>query len=339
MSYQNDFLATRPRKQHCLLDSSSLRRAGSSTRTRHPRICSSTSLLPNGSSSRDDLDNVNLLDSLDDITLDGDLDRRSASSATLLSQLSESRQSCSLYPLHEPGQMTAQRTQRLRARIASVIMSIPATCEDVVDVDENQPRKAVEEPPVAQVSKLRRVSGLKDLRRAFRDADHVPSHFPSISSLGLSKASHELGILATPTPLLSNLSPRSSLRTLVDLANALPQSSADLKTLCESTLSSVSTASQFATKVHSTLPLRSSHTCLSPDTSQPIFPGKYPIHNSSIPRPHRHTSLQQDTRPPQSPREAVWSCAKISRSAVKRAARRGHPPRRVFSSPITVLSS
>lgn len=110
-----------------------------------------------------------------------------SSESDLPARLSESRQSCSLYPLHEPGQMTAQRTQRLRARIASVIMSIPATCEDVVDMDENEPCKAVEEPPVAQASKLRRVSGLRDLRLAFRDADHGPAHFPSISSLGLSK--------------------------------------------------------------------------------------------------------------------------------------------------------
>lgn len=83
--------------------------------------------------------------------------------------------------------MIAQRTRRLRALTASVIMSIPATCEDVVDVDEDEPREAVEAPPVAQASKLRRVSGVRDLRHAFRDGEHGPAHFPSVSSLGFSK--------------------------------------------------------------------------------------------------------------------------------------------------------
>lgn len=83
--------------------------------------------------------------------------------------------------------MTAKRTQKLRARMASVIMSIPATCEDVVDMNQDEPREVVEVPPAAQAPKLRRVPGVRDLRRAFRDSDHGPAHFPSISSLGLSK--------------------------------------------------------------------------------------------------------------------------------------------------------
>jgi hypothetical protein len=213
MTCKSDFLTIRPRKQRCLPDSSSSQRAGPSTRTRHPRICSSTSLPPYCYSSQADRDNA--LAPLDDITLDSDLDQRStSSSATLLShrvssllstnrlltdanrassecdlpaQLSESRQSCFRYPLHEPGQMTAQRTQRLRARTAAIIMSLPATSEEVVDVDEHELRKAVGAPPVAQGPKLRRVSGVRDLRRAFRDADHGPVHFASISSLGASK--------------------------------------------------------------------------------------------------------------------------------------------------------
>ena len=216
MSCKGDFLTIRPRKQRCLNlpDSSSSQRAGPSTRARHPRTCSSTSLPPYCYSSQTDPDSV--LPPLDDITLDSDLDQRSASSATLLShrvssslstnqlltdasrafsgldlptRLSESRQSCFRYPLHEPGQMTAQRIQRLRARTAAVIMSLPATSEEVVDVtvDEHELRKAVEAPPVAQAPKLRRVSGVTDLRRAFRDADHGPVHFASISSLGISK--------------------------------------------------------------------------------------------------------------------------------------------------------
>lgn len=206
MSCKNDFLPIQSRKQRCLLDSSSSRHASSSTRTWHSRI---TSLPSHSCSSQADAD---LLDPLDDITLDIDLDQRSASSATLLSRrvssslstnkfltdassesnlstrLSESRQSRFLYPLHEPGQMTAQRTQRLRARTAAVIMSIPATCEDVIDVDDHESRKV---PPVAQASKLRRVSGVRDLRRAFRDADHGPVHCASISSLGVSKVCFE----------------------------------------------------------------------------------------------------------------------------------------------------
>ena len=210
MSRKNDFLAIRPRKQRCLPDSSSTQRAGPSTWTRHPRICSSTSLPPYSYSSQADLDN-----DLDDIqTLDSGLDQRSASSATLLShrvspslstnqlltdadsassefdspaRLSESRQSRFLYPLHEPGHRTAQHTQRLRARTAAIIMSLPATSEEVVDIDEHELRKPVETPPEVQTHKLRRVSGARDLRRAFRDGDHGPVHFASISSLGALK--------------------------------------------------------------------------------------------------------------------------------------------------------
>lgn len=212
MSRKNDTLTIRSRKQRCLPDSSSSQRAGPSTRTRHPRNCSSTSLPPYSSSSRADLDN--LFDPLDDITLDSDLDQRSASSATLFShrassslsthllfsdanppssefdlssRLSESRQSCFLYPLHEPGQMTAQRTQRLRARTADIIKSLPATSEEVVDVDEDEPPNSVEAPQGAQPPKLRRVSGIRDLRRAFRDGNHGPVHFASVSELGVSK--------------------------------------------------------------------------------------------------------------------------------------------------------
>lgn len=216
MSCKSDFLTVPSRKQRRLPNSSSSQRAGPSTRTRHPRICSSASLPTYSYYSQADRDNA--LAPLDDITLDSDLDQRSASSATLLShrgssslsthrlftdanhassesdlpaQLTESRQSRFLYPLHEPGQMTAQRTQRLRARTAAIIMSLPATSEEVVDVDEHELRKAVEAPPAAQAPKLRRVSGVRDLRRAFRDADRGPVHFASISSLGTSKVSIE----------------------------------------------------------------------------------------------------------------------------------------------------
>ncbi|KAI9569523.1 hypothetical protein HD554DRAFT_539695 [Boletus coccyginus] len=355
MSCKNDFLAIRPRKQRCLLDSSSTQRAGPSTRTRHPRIGSSTSLPPYSYSPQADPDN-----DLDDIrTLDSGLDQRSASSATLLShrvssslstnQLltdagsassafdspAQSRQSRSLYPPHEPGHRTAQHTRRLRARTAAIIMSLPATSEEVVDIDEHELRKPVEAPPEVQPHKLRRVSGVRDLRRSFRDGDHGPMHFASISSLGALKDSYELGIL-TPPPL-SHLTPRSSLRTLVDSGNTRPSSS-DLKTLCGSTFSSISIASIFATKVHSTFPLsRPSHTRLPTDTSHPIFP-KYPLHSPSTPRSCRHTSLQLDTRASRLPGEAIWSCAKISQSSIKRAARRGHPARRVFSNPIAALS-
>lgn len=180
--------------QHCLLDSTS-------TRTRFDY--SSTSLPSHSRSSQADL-----LDPLDDITVDSDLDQRSASSSTLLSrrvssslftnqlltdanyassesdlstQLSESRQSRFLYSLRKPGQMTAQRTQRLRVRTAVVIMSIPATSEDVIDMDDHEPSNALKVPPVAPPSKLRRVSGVRDLRSAFCDGDHT---LPSVSPMG-----------------------------------------------------------------------------------------------------------------------------------------------------------
>ncbi|KAF9239595.1 hypothetical protein BU15DRAFT_74451 [Melanogaster broomeanus] len=38
-----------------------------------------------------------------------------------------------LYPLHEPGERIAKRTQRLRARTAAVLRSLPATVEDITD--------------------------------------------------------------------------------------------------------------------------------------------------------------------------------------------------------------
>lgn len=217
MSCNDDFSAIRPRRrpQACLLDSSSSQRAGPSTRTRHPRNCSSVSLPPYSSSSQADLDNF--LEPLDEIPLDSDLDRRRTSPATRLShrvsplrstnqpftgfngassesdlpsRLSESRQSCPL--LRVPGQMTVQRTQRLRSRTAAVIQSLPATSEEVVEVDDHEPQRAVEISSVAPARKLRRVSGVKDLRRAFREGDHGPVHFASISSLGVSKVCIEL---------------------------------------------------------------------------------------------------------------------------------------------------
>ena len=151
-------------------------------------------------------DDVDVLDPLDDISLDIDLDQRSASSATLLSrrvsslstihfsdasdassefspspQLSEPSSSRFLYPLHEPGERTAQRTQRLRARTAAIIMSMPATCEDVIDVDQDEPSEPINVPLVTHASKLRRVPGIRDLRRAFRDADDTPSKVCRIS--------------------------------------------------------------------------------------------------------------------------------------------------------------
>lgn len=197
MSCQNDIPATQSRKQRYPFDTAPSLRACSSTRTWHSRLYSSPSLPSYSSSSQADTD---LLDPLDDITLDIDLDQRTASSATLLSRrvsstlsthqlsnepscsfseydlstrLSASRQSSFLYPLHEPGQRTAQRTQRLRARTAAVIMSIPATCEDVIDADD----EAAQVP----ASKLRRVPGVRDLRRAFYDGDDRPAHVAPIS--------------------------------------------------------------------------------------------------------------------------------------------------------------
>ncbi|KAF8436893.1 hypothetical protein L210DRAFT_3647715 [Boletus edulis BED1] len=234
--------------------------------------------------------------------------------------------------------MTAQRIQRLRARTAAVIMSLPVTSEEAIYAEQHEPREVVAASPITQAPKLRRVSGVRDLRRAFRDSDHTPVHSASTSSLGVSKASYELGILIDQTPPLSALSPRSSLRTLVELGNGLPHSSGDLKTLCGSTFSSISIASRFTTtKVHSSLPSsRPSH--LPTNSSQSLFPKKFLVHNPLTPRPQRHTSLRLDTLPSRSPGEMVWSCAKISQSTLKRTARRGHPPRRVFSNPIATLS-
>lgn len=206
MSRNNNFLPIRPRKQRSLQDSSPSQCAGPSTWTRQDSS-SSTSLL-HSYSSQATLDN--LLDPLDEITLDSDLDQHSASSATLLSHRVSPSQSAKwlltdakcassepglsarpseshqfLYPLREPGQMTAQRTERLRARTAAIIKSLPATSEEVVDVEEHEPREA------AEVPKLRRVRGVRDLRRAFRDGDHEPSHFASTSSLEVSKVCFE----------------------------------------------------------------------------------------------------------------------------------------------------
>jgi len=364
MLFKKDSLTIRPRKQPRLPDDlSSLARTSSklSARTsRYNRICSLPTLPTTSCSSKDDSDNVDRLDALSEIALDSDLDRRSSSSTTLFSpRLSESPSTTQLstddhnvslesetrhsfrYPLREPGQLTAQRIQRLRARTAAVIMTIPATSEDVEEEDE--PREAVPSSSATQTSKfLRRVSGVRDLRRAFRDGDPGPVQLVSPFSFEQSKASYEFGILSDPTPSLSlsHLSPRSSLRTLVDSGNALPRSSSDLKTLCGSTLSSLSMKSRFSTKVQSgfLLSLSSHYACLSADASHLKSPRKYSVYNPSTPRPRRHVSLQiQESCASGSPEDTLWSCAKISQSAIKRAARRGPGQRRVFSNPIAGL--
>ncbi|KAG9318335.1 hypothetical protein JVU11DRAFT_423 [Chiua virens] len=362
MSCKNDFQAIRPLKKPCLFDSCSCERAGPSTRSWHSRIYSSSSLPVYSSTSQANFDYNDLLDPVDEIALESDLDQRTASSATLLShrvsqslsthqfspdistsfefdlptRLSESCSSHALYSLHEPGQRTARRVQRLRHRTASVIMSIPATCEDG-DGENEELRDA---PPEAQRSKLRRISGVRDLRRVFRESEHGSANSASVSPLEPLTASYELGFIVNPVPPPSALSTRSSLRTLVELGIGRPTSAGDLKTLCGSTLGSISITSRFTAKIHSTFSL--SLSLSQTHTSHSILSKKPFGHSSPIVRQRRHASLNDPVTPSRSPAnrdESVWSCAKISQSAIKRAARCGHMPRRIFSQPIGALAS
>ncbi|KIK96727.1 hypothetical protein PAXRUDRAFT_825628 [Paxillus rubicundulus Ve08.2h10] len=317
---------------------------------------------------------TSVMDNLDNICHDWDLDHCSQSSATLLSRsvsptlstnqpLSDTShafsdfvsedllapptesQHCFIYPLHEPGARTAEHIQRLRARTAAILGSLPATVGKITDgFDSHVPQDNLgvygdrHMLPVASSSKLRRVSGIANLRDTSRDSDRMAIHPASNSRTEISKvvqASLELDMLALSSRSVSPFSACSSVDTLVDLGHALPRSSGDLKMVREATVSSISIASKTAANSRLTffpLPLLG----LPMDTPKPVFQETRLARDSLIPRPQRDGRVQHELHQNDHgcghAGEPLWSCAKIARSASKHAARRGHAPResRVF---------
>ncbi|KAF9228590.1 hypothetical protein BS17DRAFT_199062 [Gyrodon lividus] len=191
--------------------------------------CNSTSLMPDCDEPYSGCPfNASLVElpiNLDDMFHDWDMDNGSQSSATILSRsvsptlstnqplsdtnhtfsefvstdlparLTESRH-CFIYPLHEPGERIAERTQQLRARTAAILRSLPATVENITDAFDNYvPQKHQHlgiyddgHPlTVALSPKLRRVSGIPNMRNTFRGGDPVPIHPASISRTELFK--------------------------------------------------------------------------------------------------------------------------------------------------------
>ncbi|KIJ17257.1 hypothetical protein PAXINDRAFT_167998 [Paxillus involutus ATCC 200175] len=319
-----------------------------------------------GSSSSAYAFNASVMDNLDDICHDWDVDDGSQSSATLFSRSvsptlctnqplsdtshafsefvsedlpvrpTESRH-CFIYPLHEPGERTAERIQRLRARTAAILKSLPATVGNITDgFDSQVPQNNLgvygnrHVLPVASSSKLRRVSGIANLRDTSHDGDRMAIHPASISRTEMSKAPFELDMLASSRSM-SPFSACSSVDTLVDLGHALPRSSGDLKTVWDATISSTSITSKAAANSHSTFLPLPPPLDLPTYTSKSMFQETRPSRDLLIRRPQRNGraqhGLRQNNHGCGHAGEPLWSCAKIARSAVKHAARRGHAPR------------
>ncbi|KIJ69592.1 hypothetical protein HYDPIDRAFT_24420 [Hydnomerulius pinastri MD-312] len=254
-----------------------------------------------------------------------------------------------LYPLHEPGERIAERTRRLRIRTAAVIRSLPATVEEIIDISDDHSSQRylgvnsgqnVSTLSVNSSSKLRRVSGTVNLRGTFHESGRVRAHPSSTSPTELSRASLGLGMLAPSARSMSPISAYSSVDTLVDHGHELPHSSGDVKAPSDATVSSTTISSMSSAKSRSTLPPSlSSPAYLLNDHSKPMFQQTQPSRNPSTHLASHDRGVRQgarqNTQDRGHPGDPLWSCAKIAQSTTKRAARRGHAPRksRVFSNP------
>ncbi|KAG6334457.1 hypothetical protein ID866_4635 [Astraeus odoratus] len=229
-----------------------------------------------------------------------------------------------IYPLNEPGERIAIRIQRLRSRTAAILQSLPVTVVDVDTLDTpNSPRSVL---PTSEHTdqhcdrhswrlsskKLRRVSACTNLRDSFRGST-------SIMNRGVSEE-----IQSECNLLESSSHPRtlahSSVDTLVEpLAQCLPAKVENVKDKNARSPSSYP-----------------------PGTLSSPSPSSHRSFASQDPRvTSTYTSLQHPFTPyPTGSRQSaslrgscdefglvyiggpLWSCAKISRSAAKRAARR-----------------
>jgi len=131
---------------------------------------SSTTLLPSRSVSPA----ISTFRSFDDF-------QRASAGSDARGAYNQSRENSFVYPLHQPGERIARRTQMLRVRIATIIQSLPATVDDMVDAPGPSapimpPAEHVEQHDMSFASrssvdsskKLRRVSGCVNLRDNFR---------------------------------------------------------------------------------------------------------------------------------------------------------------------------
>lgn len=137
-----------------------------------------------------------------------------------------------LYPLHEPGERIAKRTQRLRARTAAVVRSLPATVEEIIDISDKSMSALSLSPSrpgiygeqnasclsVASSSKLRRVSGSANLHHTFRSSGRVQVRDSRASRVNFSDyLAHRCGL-----DNLHRLHPNSSPLARVHCLHSLP---------------------------------------------------------------------------------------------------------------------
>ncbi|KAL4065451.1 hypothetical protein V8B97DRAFT_1712768 [Scleroderma yunnanense] len=239
------------------------------------------------------------------------------------------------YPLHQPGERIAKRTQILRSRIAIIIQSLPATVDDVVDTlgpspPNTPPPKRAEchgDPLIGRSSvdsckKLRRVSGCVNLRDNFRQSISLQRDTPDKPVAAQVKCQ----LLALPCPR----------------PGALGLSSVD--TLVEPSTPPFPTKQQSKEKVvHSTIlysPTTPSKPFSTPSSLPSTLPASRDLRKRMVAHPHSPSPSSYHRNGPKeqsSCRETcdefglvyiggpVWSCAKITRSAAKRAARRAPP--------------
>lgn len=246
----------------------------------------------------------------------------------------QSRESSFVYPIHQPGERIARRTQMLRARIATIIQSLPATVDDVVDAPgPSTPiiplAEHVEQHDVSFGSrssvdlskKLRRVSGFVNLRDNFRRSISVGRDTPD--KLAAAQGEHRLFRSSCPRPGSPAL---SSVDTLVEApAPSFPtkQEKIEYKAVCPTISYPPKTPSEPFSTPPSTSPTRRD------------IRTRKEAHSASLSSPRRSGPKEQFSR-----RETcdefglvyiggpVWSCAKITRSAAKRAARRTTPTKK-----------
>lgn len=227
---------------------------------------------------------------------------------------------CSLYALNKPGDRIRLRTRKLRLRTAAILQSLPATVEDMVD-QLSLPREhplqysdqLVDQRYLPSSRKLRRVSGQTNLRNKF--CQGISSHRDVTDKLSVdcNRSTSSLH-LQLCVPALS------SSDTLVE-STASFYSATSAKSKCKNSYSYLS--------LNSSLQPFFSPSASNPYTLSTCRDLRTSRVSSSSPSPHLH--VRNGPGLPLVPCDEfglvsfggpLWSCAKITRSATKREARR-----------------
>ncbi|KAI6118699.1 hypothetical protein EDD16DRAFT_977204 [Pisolithus croceorrhizus] len=227
---------------------------------------------------------------------------------------------CSVYPLDKPGDRISLHTRKLRLRTAAILQSLPATVEDTMDqlfLPREHPIQCSDQPvdrgSLHSSRKLRRVLGQTDLRDKFCQGISLRRDMTDKPSVDCNKS------LSLPY-LQSCIPAPSSSDTLVE-SDASCYSATLAKSKCKDSYLNLSLDSPPQPFL---LPSASNSymvlTCKDLHTSRV---------SSSSPSPHLHVRSSHGL--PLVPCDEfglvsvggpLWSCAKITRSATKREARR-----------------